>query len=140
MTNLEFYKDEINNLIKDNESPYSVDRISDAFRVFSNSHLQEFKGKSEHFIKWLLRDHKETNKLTQVEIDCLKSWPFFSQHDSFQSSNFYTSMKALGYFRGILDVSLTINEIKNNYEVVSEDYFTKLENIKKGADAYDKKI
>ena len=73
MTNLEFYKDEINNLIKDNESPYSVDRISDAFRVFSNSHLQEFKGKSEHFIKWLLRDHKETNKLTQVEIDCLKS-------------------------------------------------------------------
>ena len=58
MTNLEFYKDEINNLIKDNESPYSVDRISDAFRVFSNAHLQYFNGKSENFIEWLLRDNK----------------------------------------------------------------------------------
>lgn len=72
--------------------------------------------------------------------DCNRALNKLIEYDSFQSSNFYTSMKALGHFRGILDVSLTINEIKNNYEVVSEDYFTKLENIKKGADAYDKKI
>lgn len=122
MTNLEFYKDELKRYIKNNpkEVSFKSDMIGEAFTLFSEERIDiwcnDEWAESQHFIDWLLEEHREPIKLQQWEKDFLeladyKGYCFCAFVD-------YRAMKKRGYFKGIIDTDMTIEEILENCEVV----------------------
>lgn len=118
MTNLEYYKDEIEQIIKEYRITSIPKGIGIAFEIFSRKHLKKYPHCTDNFIDWLLEEHKEPIKLKQWEKDLLKSV------DSLENKFFVFStldeMKRKGYFKGITDTSMTLKEILDNCEVVDD--------------------
>lgn len=125
MTNLEFYKDEIKRHIKNNTPSLSLksDVIGDAFRLFAYERiglwLNDEWFESQHFIDWLLAEHKEPIKLTKFEYDLLKCYQETKDDGEFVDHYILTEMQYKGHFQNV-DYNLTIEEILENCEVIDK--------------------
>lgn len=113
MTNLEYYKDEIKEEFLKHH--YLGDVV---YSVASNNGYKFYRNSEDdiNLIDWLLEEHKEPIKLQQWEKDFLeladyKGYCFCAFVD-------YRAMKKRGYFKGIIDTDMTIEEILENCEVV----------------------
>lgn len=119
MTNLEFYKDEIYEIQKD-----LFDKglcISDSIGVaICNVYEKQIglRALMPMVLDWLLEEHKEPIKLKQWEYDLIRTNDRPHECNVFESFNTYRNMKAIGYFEGITDTSMTLKEILENCEVV----------------------
>lgn len=115
MTNLEFYKDEINCFIKEKSFGSVSCAIKYGFEEFAIKYIENYKNRPCEFVDWLLSEHKEPIKLKQWEKDllvcCLDTDLKFDYYKHFRD------MKKKGYYRGITDTSMTINKILENCEV-----------------------
>ena len=78
----------------------------------------DFKKYSEKGFGWLLEEHEEPIKLTKFEYDLLRTNDRSHECNSFQWFNTYRNMKAIGYFKGITNTSMTLKEILENCEVI----------------------
>ena len=78
----------------------------------------DFKKYSEKGFDWLLSEHKEPIKLKKWEYDLIRSNDRPHECNVFESFNTYRNMKAIGYFEGITDTSMTLKEILDNCEVI----------------------
>lgn len=115
MTNLEYYKDEIKEEFLKHH--YLGDVV---YRVASNNGYKFYRNSEDdiNLIDWLLEEHKEPIKLKQWEYDLIRTNDRPHECNVFESFNTYRNMKAIGYFEGITDTSMTLKEILENCEVV----------------------
>lgn len=117
MTNLEYYINEL--LSYAGNSPYIDRAMQKAIAKFVYKHRFEIKGEDpESFLNWLCQEHKEPIKLKQWEYDLI--CPYKDYH--FISCSLSFRMKEKGYFKGVTDLSMEIEEILKNCEIVSDDY------------------
>lgn len=120
MTNLEANKDEIKKLIKKGE------RFGCAICKAKNKHCTQCCGDDGddilcNVVDWLLEEYKEPIKLKQWEYDlieiCYKCNSYL-ETDTLKSYFFFESLKEKGYFKGITDTSMKIEDILENCEVI----------------------
>ena len=78
----------------------------------------DFKKYSEKGFDWLLDEHKEPIKLTKFEYDLLMS--YINKGYSFKNYSELKEMRNKGYFEGVTDTSMTINEILESCEVIDK--------------------
>lgn len=114
-TNLEYYKDEINKLIKECDSALISDKVSYAFKIFSDRNSKYYPGRSDKFVDWLLSDHNYKIKLTKFEFDLMMTQP--CRGIRFKQLGTLMDMKLLGYYKDIKDTSMFIDQIIENCEV-----------------------
>ena len=69
----------------------------------------------EKCFDYLMQEHKEPIKLTKFEYDLLMS--YINKGYFFKNFSELKEMRNKGYFKGITDTSMTIEEILNNCEV-----------------------
>ena len=125
MTNLEYYKDEINEIIE-NEARADVNStIANAFAIFSLKHIDNYPHRPDKFIDWLLEEHKEHKepiKLKQWEKDLLMVFYNFTNNVKLTLNNaiIITPMLRAGYFQGVPNTSMTIKDILDNCIIVSD--------------------
>ena len=79
----------------------------------------DFKKYSEKGFDWLLDEHKEPIKLTKFEYDLLMS--YINKGYSFKNYSELKEMRNKGYFEGVTDTSMTINEILESCEVIENE-------------------
>lgn len=113
MTNLEYYKDEIKEEFLKHH--YLGDVV---YRVASNNGYKFYRNSEDdiNLIDWLLEEHKEPIKLQQWEKDFLELADYKGY--CFCAFGDYGAMKKRGYFKGVIDTDMTIEEILENCEVV----------------------
>lgn len=70
-------------------------------------------------LRVLFDEHKEQVKLKRWEYDLI-STNDMSRSRTFGSFNTYMNMKRIGYFAGITDTSMTLEDILNNCEVIDD--------------------
>lgn len=76
-------------------------------------------------INFLSQEHKEPIKLKQWEFDvCLAVKKYTSYETSLRLNNciILTDLLEKGYFKGVTDTSMIIEDILKNCEIVSDDY------------------
>lgn len=113
MTNLEANKDEIKKLIKKGE------RFGCAICKAKNKHCTQCCGDDGddilcNVVDWLLEEYKEPIKLKQWEKDLLETL----QCKEFCYHELLLEMRYKGYFKGIKDISMKIEDILENCEVI----------------------
>ena len=116
MTNLEYYKDEINELIEEYGLGQVQKKIRYAFEVFSEKHIDNYPSRADKFVDWLLQEHKEPIKLKQWEYDLLMS--YINKGYYFKNFSELKEMRNKGYFEGVTDTSMKIYDILKNCEVI----------------------
>lgn len=79
----------------------------------------EFSRNADECIKEILAEHKEPIKLTKFEYDLLMS--YINKGYSFKNYSELKEMRNKGYFEGVTDTSMTINEILDNCEVIKDE-------------------
>lgn len=120
MTNLEFYKDEICEIQKD-----LFDKglcMSDSIGVAICNAYENQTGLSAFMpvlLDWLLEEYKEPIKLKQWEKDLLNE---LSKDWNYAERKVFWELHKKGYFKGIKDVSMKVEDILNNHIVVSDNY------------------
>lgn len=126
MTNLEFYKDELKEIIedvaRDAKLSYKWKVVGEAFQIFikkksEQQHMFYKDAHGEGAIDWLLEEHKEPIKLKKWEYDLIRANDRPHECNVFESFTTYRNMKAMGYFEGITDTYMTLKEILENCEV-----------------------
>ncbi len=119
MTNLEYYKDEINELIEEYGLGQVQKKIRYAFEVFSEKHIDNYPSRADKFVDWLLQEHKEPIKLKQWEKDLISQYSEgYSIDYRFSSFLSLIGLKEKGYFKGITDTSMEIEDILKKCEVI----------------------
>lgn len=80
----------------------------------------EFNGNVDECIKEVLAEHKEPIKLKQWEYDLLTIFENHTVNDklTLDSAIIIAPMLRAGYFKGVPNTSMTIQEILENCEVV----------------------
>ena len=75
-------------------------------------------------LDWLKEEYKEPFKLTKWEYDLILNCALTCGYYNISIKNFWIiiGMKRKGYFKGINDLDITIEEIKNNHIIVKDDY------------------
>lgn len=76
-------------------------------------------------LDWLKEEYKEPIKLTKWEYDLiLNSAKIYRYNDKdiLENSLIIIDMKRKGYFKGINDLNITLEEIKNNHIIVEDNY------------------
>ena len=75
-------------------------------------------------LDWLKEEYKEPIKLTKWEYDLIINCIAHGPEDKDVLKNYLTieCMKHKGYFKGINDLNITFEEIKNNHIIVEDDY------------------
>lgn len=124
MTELEYYKDEINGFIKERDCVPVCCAVKYGFEEFLVRHLNDYPNMADKFVDWLLQEHKEPIKLKQWE------YAFIELNDScygmsgfiVKNIDLFVRLKEKGYFKGITDTSMTIKDILDNCVIVSDDY------------------
>lgn len=81
----------------------------------------EFSRNADECIKEILAEHKEPIKLKKWEYDLIRTNDRPHECNVFESFNTYRNMKAIGYFEGITDTSMTLKEILENCEVIENE-------------------
>lgn len=81
----------------------------------------EFNKDIDLCVKTLLEEHKEPIKLKQWEYDLIETND--KPHDyRFEDFKTYQHMLGKGHFKGVVDTSMTLQEILDNCEIVADDY------------------
>lgn len=79
----------------------------------------DYSDYKEKGIEWLLEEHKESIKLKQWEKDLISLFDKgYSKDYSFSSFLYLNGLKEKGYFKGITDTSMKIEDILKNCEVI----------------------
>lgn len=127
MTNLEFYKDELKEIIedvaRDAKLSYKWKVVGEAFQIFikkksEQQHMFYKDAHGEGAIDWLLAEHKYPIKLKQWEKDLISVFDTnYSKQSEFWSFLSLKELKQKGHFKGITDISMTLQEILDNCEV-----------------------
>ena len=118
MTNLEANKDEIKKLIKKGE------RFGCAICKAKNKYCTQCCGDDGDdilcdVVDWLLEEYKEPIKLKQWEKDLISQYSEgYSIDYRFSSFLSLIGLKEKGYFKGITDTSMEIEDILKNCEVI----------------------
>lgn len=76
-------------------------------------------------LDWLKEEYKESIKLTKWEYDLILNCEEASEYrdeDMLEQYWIIEGMKHKGYFKGINDLNITFEEIKNNHVIVEDDY------------------
>lgn len=130
MTNLEFYKKYIDRKIEwhiQHHSNLSMNSnqctalkfvlrdIKTPYRACSKRACRTCLQDS---LDWLLEEHKEPIKLKQWEYDLLSVQRLPKEANRFEVFKTYMDMKAKGHFEGVTDISMTVQDILDNCEVV----------------------
>lgn len=124
MTNLEYLKKNFNKF-----KLYDEDLFCElAFICKTGERCEEFKYERcsegcggcqfrniRNAIDYLLQEHKEPIKLKQWEYDTIK---YHGKLSKFNDIHFLMAMKNKGYFKGITDTSMIIEDILKNCEVI----------------------
>ena len=117
MINLEFYRDEI---IEKNKS-IDAGRYFECVLCKVRNKIYDCRKPChqclEESVDWLLEEYKEPIKLKQWEYDMIES-NNMSHANVFDAFYTYRAMKGRGYFKGIKDTSMTLEDILDNCEVV----------------------
>ncbi len=116
MTNLEYYKDEIKKEFLKHH--YLGDVV---YSVASNNGYKFYRNSEDdiNLIDWLLEEHKEPIKLKKWEYDLLMS--YINKGYSFKNYSELKEMRNKGYFNGMTDTSMELNEILENCEVIENE-------------------
>lgn len=114
MTNLEFYKDEIEKNFKTYDAFWGEMTLPVTLQGFLHNHIKECGEDAKSQLYWLLEEHKEPIKLKQWEKDLLELCSPFEQFGEVYVTNV---MKGKGHFKGITDTNMSIKEILENCEV-----------------------
>lgn len=84
----------------------------------------DFKKYSEKGFDWLLEEHKEPIKLKQWEKDLVSLYDEddegYSIDYNFSSFLLLIRLKEKGYFKGVTDTSMKIEDILKNCEVIDD--------------------
>ena len=125
MINLEYYKDEVAEVFRTDLPCNHIEEID----KYGNCEKCPFnkKGANENlyycdyhkFIDWLLEENKEPIKLTKFEYDLLES--YINKGYYFYNFSELKEMRNKGYFKGIKDTSMMIEEILDNCEVINDE-------------------
>lgn len=124
VTNLEFYKDEFVYMLSDVAYQPPLCNYFEKIWTYSDCSCCPFCTKDntvcdyQRFVDWLLEEHKEPIKLKQWEKDLLKSFGDTASHHKFDYFPSLREMKHMGYFDGVKDTYMTLEDILNNCEVV----------------------
>lgn len=119
MTNLEKNKDKIYKIIDKGYSlNCSVCSVMNNFDIENGCSGVRCEMTKE--LNWMLREYKEPIKLKQWEYDLIRTNDM-SHNSAFGSFNTYMNMKRIGYFAGIKDTSIILEDILNNCEVIDDD-------------------
>lgn len=126
MTNLEFHKDElkdiVRNVAKEKNFSFKCEAVGKAFEYFLTKMYDKDKNVfgygcyGEEAIDWLLEERKEPIKLKRWEYDLLKVG--YDDKFIFGNCGELLAMRNIGYFKGITNISMTLKEILDNCEVV----------------------
>lgn len=129
MTNLEFYKDELIDILAEHTSvdrngkPHTCDSVGCLDCAFSKK-----KNCQKATKEWLLAEHKEKIKLKQWEYDLLKAVKSHNQAICmFDDSSILKQLVEKGYFKGVAGTKreiedTLIREVLESAEIVSDDY------------------
>lgn len=123
MTNLEFYNDELKECIKNNARELSMvhRNVGNGFSDFSKKYINYYPSDSVAFVDWLLQEHKEPIKFKKWEYDLIDIYCIVHNWKNAKLKNTtFFEMKDKGYFKGVIDTSMTIEKILNNCEVVDD--------------------
>lgn len=120
MTNLEANKDEFAYMLNEVAYQPPVCNYFEKIWTYSDCSCCPFCTKDntgcdyQKFVSWLLEEHKEPIKLKQWEKDLLETL----QCEEFCCHELLLEMRYKGYFKGITDTSMKIEDILKNCEVV----------------------
>ena len=117
MTNLEYYKDEIEERFK--QLFKSFTDTSSLACALDETYLKHRKQKYESMFTWYFEEHKEPIKLTKFEYDLLKCYQETKDNGEFVNHYTLKEMQYKGHFQDV-DYNLTIEEILDNCEVIEE--------------------
>ena len=120
MTNLEFYKDKLIDVLAEHTSvdkngkPHTCDSVFCLDCAFSEENNCKKATK-----EWLLAEHKEKVKLKQWEYDLLMQLYDF---DIFEENALLRGMREKGHFHGVKNTLLEIAQILKDSIIVADDY------------------
>lgn len=127
MTNLEFHKDElkdiVRNVAKEKNFSFKCEAVGKAFEYFltkmydKDNDVFGYGCYGEEAIDWLLEERKEPIKLKRWEYDLLKCYQETKDDGEFVDHYILKELRYKGHFQGV-DYNLTIEEILENCEVV----------------------
>lgn len=118
MTNLEFYKDEIKKKIKNGEN------FCCAICQTKNKNCPQCSADDGddilcNVVDWLSEEYKEPIKLKQWEKDLIDIYCNVHNWKNVKLKNTTLfEMKDKGYFKGVIDTSMKIEDILKNCEVI----------------------
>lgn len=128
MTNLEYLKKNVNKFKLCDDDLF----CEFAFISKTGERCEESKGKYfsggcagcqfrniRNALDYLLQEHKEPIKLKQWEYDLLKE---FKKDWNYAERQVFWNLNKKGYFKGVIDISMKIEDILKNCEIVSDDY------------------
>ena len=118
MTNLEYYKDEIEERFK--QLFKSFTDTSSLACALDETYLKHRKQKYESMFTWYFEEHKEPIKLTKFEYDLLKCYQKSEDDSKFMDYYIFREMQYKGHFQDV-DYNLTIEEILENCEVIENE-------------------
>lgn len=121
ITNFEKYVEEIKEEIED----YNFFCVVASIKDKNNLCNDDCSACRMSCLDWLKEEYKEPIKLTKWEYDlilnCAKIYRY-NDKDILENSLIIIDMKRKGYFKGLNDLNITLEEIKNNYIIVEDNY------------------
>lgn len=132
MTNLEFHKDElkdiVRNVAKEKNFSFKCEAVGKAFEYFltkmydKDNDVFGYGCYGEEAIDWLLDEHKEPIKLKRWEFELIG---YIYRTSSVKKMFFvhYSELnylRGVGYFKGITNEYMTLKEILENCEVIDK--------------------
>ena len=123
MTNLEFYKDKLIDVLAEHTSvdkngkPHTCDSVFCLDCAFSEENNCKKATK-----EWLLAEHKEKVKLKQWEYDLTKYLLYDNHSPKFNEEDVLMNMKEKGHFKSVTDTSMPLGKILFNCIIVADDY------------------
>lgn len=123
MNNLEWLKKNLSEEEKESEELcHAIYEKLNGVNCYTTPCNNCYFNKCENILDFLLEEHKEPIKLKQWEYDLIRTNDRPHECNVFESFNTYRNMKAIGYFKGITNTSMTLKEILENCEIVSDNY------------------
>lgn len=125
MTNLEYIKKNFNKFsFSDDRLVCEIAYMKEYSKDCEGSNCAECKFKHmEDAIDYLLQEYKKPIKLKQWEYDLIDIYcNYHNWHNMKLKDTTFFIMKDKGYFKGITDTSMKVEDILKNCIIVSDDY------------------
>lgn len=124
VTNLERHKEIVKQMLEKSNC-YLCDYIQNIKEYkdcvgcpFRDSKSDIYECDYQKFIDWLLEEHKEPIELKRWEYDLM----YGLEDSKFHNWDYLCYMKEKGYFKGITDTSMKVEDILDNCIIVSDNY------------------